>query len=177
MIPEALARLSAETSVRYAPHVSLAFTTDEPPGDDVARAHVVAVTSAGDVVVCRSVEEWRFLPGGTREPGETVADLIRRELREEAGYAPTGEPVFLGRYVATSAAAAPYRPHLPHPVSLLGLLRGPGRARRRAAQPGRRRARRRGAGPAAGRGGRLARRSHDPVHADVVRLALARGLL
>ena len=31
VIPEALARLSAETSVRYAPHVSLAFTTDEPP--------------------------------------------------------------------------------------------------------------------------------------------------
>ena len=176
MIPEALARLSAETSVRYAPHVSLAFTTDEPPDDDVARAHVVAVTSAGDVVVCRSVEEWRFLPGGTREPGETVADLIRRELREEAGYAPTGEPVFLGRYAASSAAAAPYRQHLPHPVSSWAYYVVPVE---RVGAP---------LNPADGEHvvevlalppaeAAAWLDAHDPVHADVVRLALARGLL
>jgi len=38
VIPEALARLTAGTSVRYAPQVGLAFTADEPPVDDVARA-------------------------------------------------------------------------------------------------------------------------------------------
>ena len=162
--------------MRYAPHVSLAFTTDEPPDDDVARAHVVAVTSAGDVVVCRSVEEWRFLPGGTREPGETVADLIRRELREEAGYAPTGEPVFLGRYVATSAAAAPYRPHLPHPVSSWAYYVVPVEPVGAPLNPAD------GehvvevlALPPAEAAAWLD--AHDPVHADVVRLALARGLL
>ncbi len=176
MIPESLARLSAETSVRYAPHVSLAFTTDEALEDDVARAHVVALTSAGAVVVCRSVEQWRFLPGGTREPGETVAGLIRRELREEAGYAPTGEPVFVGRYVASSAAAEPYRPHLSHPVCSWGYYVVPVQ---RVGAP---------LNPADGEevievltlppveaAAWLA--EHDPVHADVVRLAVARGML
>ena len=47
----------------------------------------MAVTADGEVVVCRSVEEWRFLPGGTREPDEPVRDLVDRELREEAGCA------------------------------------------------------------------------------------------
>ncbi len=108
--------LSAVTSVAYA-NVDLAFTVVPPEVDDVSRAHVVAVTSDGEVVVCRSVEEWRFLPGGTREPDEPVRELIARELGEEAGCALRGEPVFLGRYVATSRDPAPYRSHLPHPVA------------------------------------------------------------
>ena len=120
MSSDALARLSAETTVRYAPHVTLSFTDERPVVDNISRAHVVAVTSAGEVVVCRSVEEWRFLPGGTREPDESVAELIGRELREEAGYAPTAPSVFFARYVARSAATSPYRPHLPHPVSSWG---------------------------------------------------------
>jgi hypothetical protein len=35
------------------------------------------------VVVCRSVEEWRFLPGSPGD-GATLTELIRRELLEEA---------------------------------------------------------------------------------------------
>jgi len=108
--------LRSFTSVPYA-NVDLAFTDDPPEVDDVSRAHVVAVTPRGTVVVCRSVEEWRFLPGGTREPGETVPDLVARELCEEAGCALRGEPLFLCRYVATSRNPEPYRPHLPHPVA------------------------------------------------------------
>jgi 8-oxo-dGTP diphosphatase len=67
-------------------------------------------------VVCRSVEGWRFLPGGTREPGESLTDLVRRELREEAGATLLGEPGAVFGYThARSRNPAPYRPHLPHP--------------------------------------------------------------
>jgi 8-oxo-dGTP diphosphatase len=87
------------------------------PGDAlVARIHLVALDEHGRVVVCRSVEGWRFLPGGTREPGESVTELVRRELREEAGATLVGEPAPVFAYTfARSLSPAPYRPHLPHP--------------------------------------------------------------
>lgn len=168
-------RLAAITSVAYA-NVDLTFAVDTPEVDDVSRAHVVAVTSDGEVVVCRSVEEWRFLPGGTREPDETVRGLIARELLEEAGCAPSGEPVFLCRYVATSRSPAPYRPHLPHPVASWGFYVVPVELVGEPLNPPD------GesvvevlALPAPEASAWL--REHDPVHADVVVLAAERGLL
>ena len=167
--------LLAVTSVPYA-NAHLAFTEDPPDVDDVSRAHVVAVTPGGDVVVCRSVEEWRFLPGGTREPGESVRDLVARELREEAGCALGGEPQFLGRYVATSRSPAPYRPHLPHPVASWAYYVAPVEVVGEPLNPPD------GesvvevlALPPADAAAWL--REHDAVHADVVVLAAQRGLL
>src|SRR3954453_13622488 len=95
----------------------LEFRLGAPPDHEVSRLHLVALDGDGLVVVCRSVEEWRFLPGGRRgpggtgaragggwrflpggggEPGETVAETARRELREEAGCTLLGDlgPVF-----------------------------------------------------------------------------------
>ena len=43
----------------------LRFTTAAVPGDLVSRLHLVAVTQAAEVIVCRSEAGWRFLPGGT----------------------------------------------------------------------------------------------------------------
>ena len=167
--------LLAVTSVPYA-NADLAFTEDPPEVDDVSRAHVVAVTPAGDVVVCRSVEEWRFLPGGTREPDESVRDLIARELREEAGCALSGEPRFLGRYVATSRSPAPYRPHLPHPVASWAYYVAPSRSSAsRSTRPTGSRSSRCSRCPPADAAAWL--REHDAVHADVVVLAAQRGLL
>ena len=84
--------------------------------------------------------------------------------------------MFVGRYVATSAAAAPYRPHLPHPVCSWAYYVVPVQ---RVGEP---------LNPADGEevvevltlppveaAAWLA--EHDPVHADVVRLAVARGML
>ena len=99
-------------------NADLEFRLGAAADEETTRLHLVAVDPRGLVVVCRSVEEWRFLPGGRREPGETVTDLARRELREEAGCTMVGElgPVFAHQR-ATSRNAAPYRAHFSHPVS------------------------------------------------------------
>jgi 8-oxo-dGTP diphosphatase len=92
-----------------------------PPDEQVTRLHVVALDGDGLVVVCRSVEEWRFLPGGRREEGESLAETARRELREEAGCEVVGAigPVFAFQ-CATSRNPRPHRPYFPHPVSAWG---------------------------------------------------------
>ncbi len=91
------------------------YTTEAAPEELVSRLHLVAVTTEAKIVVCRSEQGWRFLPGGTREPGETLNDLARRELMEEAGAALHGEPRYFSAHVANSNRAKPFRPHLPHP--------------------------------------------------------------
>lgn len=106
--------LFRETYVDYA-GCRTRYTTDTAPEHLVARLHLVAVTADGDVVVCRSEQGWRFLPGGTREPGESLHDLARRELMEEAGAVLDGEPRYFAAHVADSDRGEPFRPHLPHP--------------------------------------------------------------
>ena len=108
--------LFAASEVGYA-DCELSFTTAAVPDDLVARLHLVAVTVHRQVIVCRSVQGWRFLPGGTREPGELLSGLAERELLEEAGARLTGPMRIFASHVADSRASAPYRPHLPHPRS------------------------------------------------------------
>jgi len=106
--------LFRESYVDYA-DCRTTYTTEAAPDDLVARLHLVAVTADGNVVVCRSEQGWRFLPGGTREPGESLDDLARRELMEEAGAVLEGEPRYFAAHVADSNRDKPFRPHLPHP--------------------------------------------------------------
>jgi 8-oxo-dGTP diphosphatase len=99
-------------------NADLEFRVDAPPDEDVVRLHLVALDPDRLVVVCRSVEGWRFLPGGRREQGESLTETAGRELREEAG----GELVGgLGRIFAhqraTSHNLEPHLAHFPHPVS------------------------------------------------------------
>src|SRR6266516_2222600 len=81
---------------------------------DYADAHL-RFTTAAEVIVCRSEAGWRFLPGGTREPGESLDDLARRELMEEAGARLISPPRYFAAHMADSQRPAPYRPHQPHP--------------------------------------------------------------
>lgn len=96
-------------------HCQLGFTTAAVPDALVTRLHLVVVTPEAEVVVCRSKEGWRFLPGGTREPGESLAELARRELMEEAGARLAGQPRYFAAHVADSDRPEPHRPYQPHP--------------------------------------------------------------
>ena len=111
--------LFAESYVDYA-SARITYVPGAATDELVTRLHLVAVTDEGEVVVCRSVQGWRFLPGGTREEDESLADLARRELLEEAGATLRGDLVHFAAHHAESEREAPYRPYFPHPHACWG---------------------------------------------------------
>lgn len=152
------------------------FAVGPQPDQLISRIHCVAVDPRSQVIVCRSIQQWRFLPGGTREPGEAIIETVRRELLEEAGAKITGEPLIFAAQISRSRRQQPYRPHLPHPLSHWAFAV----VRAEVVQP-----------PTNPEDGEevIEVRSmavpqaarwlavHDPVCADVVRLADAMGLI
>ena len=109
--------LFATTAHAYA-DADLEFRLGAPPDDLVTRLHLVALDPDGLVVVCRSVQEWRFLPGGRREEGESLHEVARRELREEAGCTVVGASGAVFAHLRVrSRSAEPHRAHFPHPQS------------------------------------------------------------
>ncbi|MCF6378361.1 NUDIX hydrolase [Nocardioides KLBMP 9356] len=108
--------LAGETYVDYA-RARTRYVTGVAKHELVTRLHLVALTHDREVVVCRSAEGWRFLPGGTREEGEALTDLARRELLEEAGATLLGDLHHFSAHEVDSEREQPYRPHFPHPRS------------------------------------------------------------
>lgn len=168
-------RLFEDSYVDYA-DARISYAGEAAPEDLVARLHVVAVTEEAEVVVCRSAQGGRFLPGGTREPGESLLDLARRELIEEAGAVLSGALVHFSSHRVDSEREEPYRSHLPHPRAYWGYAVGRVQV---AGQP---------SNPPDGEDvvevlalppGRAADylAEEDPIHADVVRHADALGLI
>lgn len=107
-------RLVRDRFIDYA-GVRIKYTTDPSPDDLVARLHLAALTPDGRVVVCLSTLGWNFLPGGTREPEESLRDLAARQLAHEAGATLLGEPRLFAAHIAESDRDQPFRPHIPHP--------------------------------------------------------------
>lgn len=95
--------------------ITMRFSSQLPDDDLVVSTHVVAFVD-DEVLLCQDAESgvW-FLPGGTREPGESVETSLDRELMEEAGARLLGRFRRLGAHVGVSEATGPYRPHLPYP--------------------------------------------------------------
>ncbi|MFE0774885.1 NUDIX hydrolase [Streptomyces sp. NPDC058861] len=101
------------------------FTDRRPPDATVQSVRAIARTKDG-VVVCRLADGTAFLPGGTREEGESVDACVRRELAEEAGFLTTGRPRWFAAHSGVSYHRVPYRPYAPFPLKswLWGVVEG-----------------------------------------------------
>lgn len=91
------------------------YTEQLPAEELVQSVHVIAFDIAGNICVCQDDQGKVFLPGGTREPGESTRDCALRELREEAGLTVKRGPLWFGAHMADGYKSIPYRPYLPHP--------------------------------------------------------------
>lgn len=101
------------------------FTERRPPDEVVQSVRAIAVVGQR-VVVCRLPDGTAFLPGGTREQGESVDDCIRRELTEEAGFVMQGRPRWFAAHSGVSYHRIAYKSHAPFPLKawLWGVVKG-----------------------------------------------------
>lgn len=101
------------------------FTDQRPPDEVVQSVRAIPLVEDG-VVVCRLADGTAFLPGGTREEGESVDACMSRELAEEAGFLMKGEPRWFAAHSGVSYNRVPYKPYAPFPLKawLWGVVEG-----------------------------------------------------
>lgn len=107
----------AQTIVRFTDHL--------PPDQVVQSVRAIALVEHG-VVVCKLSDGTAFLPGGTREEGESVEDCMTRELAEEAGFLVKGRAHWFAAHSGVSYHQVAYKPYAPFPLKawLWGAVAG-----------------------------------------------------
>ena len=96
--------------------LQIQFSRQVPPDALISNVKVIGRCDGG-VAVFETEQGWRSVPGGTREPGETLAEAADRELYEEVGGRLKGPLKWVGAFRVDHSDAGPYRPHLPFPIS------------------------------------------------------------
>jgi 8-oxo-dGTP pyrophosphatase MutT (NUDIX family) len=75
--------------------VTLYLTADLPPLELVTSVRCLVFNGPDSVLVQRDISSTHILPGGRREPGESLTATLRREVLEETGWT-LRDPVLLG---------------------------------------------------------------------------------
>ena len=100
------------STIRIGEHLGAAL----PPDHLISSVRAV-VLHAGQVVVVHEPGRDHILPGGRREPGETLEATLRREVLEETGWE-LGEPVLIGFRHLRHLTPRPAQYRYPYPSFL-----------------------------------------------------------
>lgn len=97
---------------------ALSLSGAEPPARSAeprVSARVVVVDQAGRILLirhCDNGKEFHVLPGGRVEPGETAAEEVGREVREETGLrVRVGELLWAREYLPERHSGESVSPH------------------------------------------------------------------
>lgn len=105
------------TPTQWFGNTDVQFTLLSEPPENTLIANINIIPRIEDkwLILRTEAGTWE-IPGGTREPNESLLETLQRELLEEAGAKISNKIIPIGAWKCYCHAGKPYRPHTPHPV-------------------------------------------------------------